>query len=224
MSLIQQFLSRSPYTRIVEHTNKVHEVVKLLKPLTEAWIAGDREKINELHHNLSALEYEADQIKDSIRKFLFTHYFLSANRELINIYLSQQDDVADTCQDFAVLLRIRNTPVHPELREPFLAYANKVIEMSELLLTAASELNLIAETGFTGKEAEKVLEICNKISEQEWESDKIERRVAEKFYSLEKELDPVTIMMYDKLNIKLGSIANNVEKVAKYLKLIIGNP
>ena len=222
MSLLAQFLGKNPFTKIVEHTRKVHECVKLLWGLTEAWAEGDRELINQLHHQMSQTEYEADQIKNEIRKFLFSHYFLSVNRELVSGYLSQQDDVADACEDFAVLLRIRNTPLHPELKEPFLNYVKKVIEMSENLLSAASELNLIAESAFSGKEAEKVMEISKQISEQEWEADKLERRVAEKFFSLEKELDPITIMMYDKINRKLGQIANNVEKVAKNLQLIIG--
>jgi len=222
MGILSQFLGRSPFTRVVEHTNKVHEIVKMLKPLAEAWVEGDHEKINQLHHQLSSYEYEADQVKNQVREFLFSHYFLSVNRDLLNNYLSYQDDIADTCQDFAVLLRIRKTPLHPELREPFLSYVQKIIEMSENLLNAASELNLIAESGFSGKEAEKVLEISKQISYQEWESDKIERRVAEKFFSLEKEIDPITIMMYDKINRKLGQIANSVEKVAKHLQLVIG--
>jgi len=67
-----------------------------------------------------------------------------------------------------------------------------------------------------------VLKISQEISEQEWEADKLERRVAEKFFSLESQLDPITIMMYDKINRKLGQIANNVEKVGKQLRLIIG--
>ncbi len=222
MSILSQLLGKNPFTKVVEHTKKVHECVKLLRELAEAWAEGDQERINELHHKMSQTEYEADQIKNEIRQFLFSHYFLSVNRELISNYLSQQDDVADTCEDFAVLLRIRKTPLHPEMKEPFLNYINKIIEMSENLLSAASELNLIAESAFTGKEAEKVLKISQEISEQEWEADKLERRVAEKFFSLESQLDPITIMMYDKINRKLGQIANNVEKVGKQLRLIIG--
>ena len=62
MSVIHKFVGKSPFSLIVKHTKKVHECVELVRPLTEAMFAGDREKIEALHHEMSGREHEADKL------------------------------------------------------------------------------------------------------------------------------------------------------------------
>jgi predicted phosphate transport protein (TIGR00153 family) len=217
-SLLGRLLGKSPFRQVVEHTKKVHECVKLIRPLAEALLEEDYEKIDQLHHQMAQTEYEADQIKNEIRTIFFKYYFLAVDRELLFRYLSSQDDVADAAEDFAVLLRLRKTSIHPELKQDFMELVDNVIEVSERMLAAAEELSLLVETAFGGKEAEKVMETIKRICEMEWHADKKARRFAEHFYSIEDQLDPITIMMYDKYVRKLGQVANSAEKVGKHLR------
>ena len=78
-----------------------------------------------------------------------------------------------------------------------------------------------AGTAFTGKEAKNVLTAIDEISQEEWKCDKLARKFALHFYSLEDQLDPITIMFLDKYCKTLGQVANNAEKTAKYLRLIV---
>jgi predicted phosphate transport protein (TIGR00153 family) len=162
-----------------------------------------------------------DQVKDEIRKILYGRLFIGMNRDALLRFLSAQDDVADRAQDFAVVLTLRQTRMHPELRDELLHFVYAVIETTETLLVAASELKVLAESAFTGKEAAATLETIKMLGEKEWNTDKLQRRFARHFYTLEPQLDPITVMMYDKYCRKLGKIANAAETAGKYLRAMI---
>lgn len=221
MSLLGQLFGKSPFAALVEHTKKVHECVELIRPLADALLEEDYEKIDVLHHEMSRLEHEADILKDEIRHQLSEHYMLSADPSDIRKYLASQDDVADAAEDFAVVLRLRKTRLHPELKEDFLAFVDKVIEVSGSLLDTAEELTTLAETAFTGAEAKRILESTKVVSEREWEADKLQRRFAMHYYQIEDQLDPITIMMYEKYCRTLSKAANKAEGVAKYMSNMI---
>ena len=223
MSLFGKLLGKTPFAALVEHTKKVHECVILIRPLAEALLAEEYEKIRDLQHEMSKLEHEADEMKHAIRKRVSDHIFFSVDRTDLQKFLSSQDDIADAAEDFAVVLRLRKTKIHPELEEVFMAFVDKVIEVSEELVTAGEELTLLAETGFSGVEAKSLLERVDKVSQLEWEADKCQRRFAEKYYGIEDKLDPVTIMMYDKYCRTLSKAANKAEGTAKRLRHMIEN-
>jgi len=76
MSIIQEMFGRSPFGALIQHTKKVHECVKQVKPLLEACIRQDYAGVRQLQDAVSKLEYEADQIKNEIREHLPRRYFL----------------------------------------------------------------------------------------------------------------------------------------------------
>jgi uncharacterized protein len=221
MTWLTDLIGKSPYGAIIEHTVKVMECVHMLEPAAQALIDEDYEKLDELHHQMSTSEHEADEIKNEIRKSLSGRVFLSVNRGVINGFLAAQDDVADRAEDFLVVLTLRETKMHPDLKEEFMGFVDKVICTAEGLLVLAQELKDLADTSFSGKEAEKFLNTIDCICENEWETDKLQRRFARHFYSLENEVDPITVFMYDKYCRKLGQVANAAEKAAKYMRIIV---
>ncbi len=222
MGIIERFLGPSPFSYLVEHARKVHECVKLIQPLVEALVNGDWERIDALHHELSRTEHEADQIKDQIRDRLSRMLLLSVGRLELMQFLGFQDDVADAAEDFAVVLRLRKTRVPEELRDDLLAFVEQVVNVSEHLLGLSEEISALAEAGFTGKEATRVLEEIEKIGQEEWKADKLQRRFAVHFYKLEDQVGPIDIFFFDKYCQTLSSIANAAERTAKYLRQIIG--
>jgi len=221
MSVLKRFFAPSPFIQLHEHSKKVHECVELLRPLTNALLAEDYEKIEELHDVMSKTEHEADQIKTKLRDRISKMYFLSVGRLELGQFLSYQDDVADAAEDFSVVLLLRKTKMPKELQEDFMAFVKQVIRVSEHLMNVAEKLSTLAGAAFTGDEAEEVLKSIEAIGQEEWEADRLERRFARHFYSMEKELDPVTISFLDKYCKTLSAVANNAEKTAKYLRLII---
>jgi predicted phosphate transport protein (TIGR00153 family) len=223
MSIVKKFFGTSPFGALAEHTKKVHECVKLLKPLCEAFIEGDHGKIETLHHEMSKTEHEADKIKNEIRVQISKVFLLSVGRHEILKFLSAQDDVADAAEDFAVVLRLRKTPFLDELREDFRALVDQVTIVSEHLLCVADDLAVLAEVGFEGEPAQRVLKTIEVISEEEWKADKMQRTFARHYYDIEDQLDPTTLVFYDRYCRTLGEVANSAEKCAKIMRsLIVG--
>ena len=221
MGILSKFFAPSPFVKLHEHTRKVHECVKLLRPLADALLAEDYEKIEELHRVMSKTEHEADQIKTKLRDEIARMYFLSVGKNELSQFLGYQDDVADAAEDFSVVLLLRRTKLPEELRANFLAFVEQVIRVSEQLLELAEKLTTLAEAGFAGQEAQDMLEAIYKIGQEEWEADHLEREFACHFYSMEDKLDPITIFFLDKYCKTLSVVSNNAEKTAKYLRLLI---
>ncbi len=221
MGVLDRFFAPSPFVKLHEHSKKVHECVELLHPLANALLAEDYEKIEELHNLMSKTEHEADQIKTKLRDNITKLYFLSVGRQELSQFLAYQDDVADAAEDFAVVLLLRKTKIPEELQADFLAFVKQVINVSEQLMALAEKLSTLAEAAFSGQEAQDVLKGVEKISEEEWKADRMERKFARHFYSMEDKLDPITIVFLDKYCKTLSIVANNAEKTAKYLRLII---
>jgi len=221
MGVLNKIFGQSPFVGLEEHSRKVHECVELLRPLANALLAEDYAKIEELQNLMSKTEHEADQIKTRLRDTIADMYFLSVGKHELSQFLAYQDDVADTAEDFSVVLTLRKTKLPEALKEDFMAFVEQVISVSEMMMAIAEKLSTLAEAAFTGKEAKEVLEAVETISEEEWKADRLERKFARHFYSMEKELDPITIIFLEKFCTILGAVANNAERTAKYLRLII---
>jgi predicted phosphate transport protein (TIGR00153 family) len=221
MGVLDRFFAPSPFIQLHEHAKKVHECVELIRPLTNALLAEDYEKIEELHNVMSKTEHEADEIKTELRDKLAKMYFLSVGQHELSRFLAYQDDIADAAEDYAVVLFLRKTKIPQELKADFVALVEQVISVSEQLMNLESEISTLVEAGFTGEEAENVLEGIKKIGEEEWKADRLERKFARRFYSMEDRLDPITIMFLDKYCKRLSAISNNAERTAKFLRVII---
>ncbi len=221
MSIIKELFGKSPFGAIVEHTKKVNECVKVVKPLLQATADEDYEEVHRLQDSASKLEYEADKIKNKIREQIPRRYFLAVDHEELDNFLRCQDKIADAVEDFAVILLIRNTKIHPKLKKDFFAFADQVLNVSNMLMTAAEELQNLAETSFGGAEARSVLQKIGGLGEEEWRADRMQRKLSRKIFDLESELDPVTISFYEKMLIALGTIANEAENTGDLLRQMI---
>jgi predicted phosphate transport protein (TIGR00153 family) len=221
MSLISELFGMSPFRALVEHSKKVHECVKLVKPLVQACIREDYEEIHRLQDQVSKLEYEADLVKHEIREHLTRRHFLPVARADLDRFLHCQDNIADAAQDLAVILFIRQTKIHPELVDEFAAFVDQVVLVTETLESAAEEMEGLADTAMDGAEAESVLKRVSGLGEGEWMADRMQRKLSQHIYRIEKELDPVTILFYEKILHALSSIANAAENTGDLLRAMI---
>lgn len=221
MKVLDKFFAPSPFVQLHEHSKKVHECVELLRPLTNALLEEDYERIEELHNVMSKTEHEADQIKTELRDRIAKMYFLSVGRLELSRFLAYQDDVADAAEDFAVVLLLRKTKLPEVLKPDFTAFVEQVISVSEHLMNLAERLSTLAEAAFSGEEAQEMLKDIEKIGQEEWQADRLERKFARHLYSIEDTVDPITIFFLDKYCNTLSAVSNTAEKTAKYLRLIV---
>jgi len=221
MNIIQELFGKSPFGPLVEHTKKVHECVEVIRPLMEALVNEDYDEIRRLQDRVSKLEYEADTIKHSVRDHLPRRYFMPVDRVDLERFISSQDNIADKAQDFAVILTLRKTKLHPHIMDKFFDFVDQIFQVTASLLTAAVELNNLAEASFSGAEAKTVLNLIKGLGEEEWKADRMARSLSKDIYSLEKELDPITIIFYEKMILALSAIANEAENAGDMLRLMI---
>jgi len=220
MASLLDVFGKSPFEPLVEHARKVHACVELVRPIADAILANDMPRLAELQHLVSKTEYEADLLKDRIRENLPPRYFLPVDREDMARFLAQMDRIADDAQDFAIVATFRRLDLPQEFHADFLALVDKVLEVSGSLLGLAEQVAILQKASFVGAQASDVLSRIHQVCHMEWESDKLGRKLARRYFG-ESPLDPLKIMILDKLCRALGGIANHAENVGKNLRLMI---
>jgi uncharacterized protein Yka (UPF0111/DUF47 family) len=93
--------------------------------------------------------------------------------------------------------------------------------VGQTLTDAADELEALAESSFGGAEAKSVLERISGLGEAEWMADRMQRRLSQHIYRIESELDPISILFYDKMLLALGEIANAADRTGDLLRTMI---
>jgi predicted phosphate transport protein (TIGR00153 family) len=136
-------------------------------------------------------------------------------------FISSQDKIADKAEDFAVILTLRNTKMHPAIIDKFFGFLEQIFQVTGTLLGAAVELKNLAEVSFSGAEARHVLDILQGLNEEEWKADRLARSLSRDIYRLEGEVDPITIIFYEKMLLTLGDIANEAENAGDMLRTMI---
>ena len=137
--------------------------------------------------------------------------------------LSAQDDIADSVEDLAVLLRIKKLETPDTLREPLEDLVDHVMKTANMACDLICELDTLLEASFGGAEAEKVEKMTAELGTAEWEADRKQFLIAQKLFSLDDEIKPADLLLWNEVIKNLGSVADESEKVGKILRLFISN-
>jgi predicted phosphate transport protein (TIGR00153 family) len=221
MSIISKLFGKSPFEPLYQHMMKVKECVDLVRPLMDAFIKGEDKEVKEVASKIFKAEHDADMVKKDIRNNLPKSIFLPVARGDLLSFLKEQDNIADSAEDLAVLLTMRKTVVPEELKDELRDFVEKVIETYEVAMTVSSEIKVLAETSFTGVEAHKVMDLIENLKLKEWEADKAQMEAAKKMFSIEKKLDPVSVMMWMHIFNELGTLANHAENAGDRMRMML---
>lgn len=223
MSIISKLFGKSPFEPLYQHMVKVKECVDLVRPLMDALLQGETKKVKEIAKKIFKAEHYADMVKKDIRSQLPKSIFLPVARGDLLRFLKEQDNIADSAEDLAVLLTLRKTTVPEEMKEDLKDFVDKVLETYEMAMIVSSEIKLLAETSFGGAEAHKVTELIEQIKVKEWEADKAQMNTAKKLFSIEEKLDPVSVVMWMKILKELGTLANHAENAGDQMRMMLHN-
>lgn len=221
MNIISRLFGKSPFEPLYQHMLKVKECVDLTGPLIDALIAGDRKKLEEIAEKIFKAEHDSDLVKKEIRNNLPRGIFLPVDRGDILSFLKEQDKIADSAEDLAVLVTLREMKVPDELKDELKDLVDKVLLTGETAMRVSSEIKILAETSFGGSEAKKVMDIIEQLKTEEHETDMAQIRLAKKLFSIEKKLDPVSVMMWMQIFRELGMLANHAENVGDRLRVML---
>lgn len=221
MSIISKLFGKSPFEPLYQHMCKVKQCVDLIPPLMHAFIEEDFDKITKITKRIFKAEHEADLMKKEIRINLPKGILLPVARGDILRFLKEQDNIADASEDLAGLLAMRRMKVPTELKKELQHLVDEVLEAFDLTMKVSSEIKLLAETSFGGVEAQKVMEMIEKIKVKEWEADKAQMKAAQKMFSIEDQLDPVSVMMWMQIFRELGNLANHAENTGDQMRVML---
>jgi hypothetical protein len=221
MSIISKLFGKSPFEPLYQHMVKVKECVDLVRPLMDAVLQGETKKVKEIAKKIFKAEHYADMVKKDIRSHLPKSIFLPVARGDLLRFLKEQDNIADSAEDLAVLLTLRKTIVPEEMKEDLKDFVSKVLETYEMAMIVSSEIKLLAETSFGGAEAHKVTELIEQIKVKEWEADKAQMKTAKKLFSIEEKLDPVSVVMWMNILKELGTLANHAENAGDQMRVML---
>jgi len=223
MSIISKLFGKSPFEPLHQHMLKVKECVDLIRPLVDALLKEEGEKVEEYAKKIADAEHEADLVKKEIRKNLPKGLFLPVARGDILRFLKEQDNIADSAEDFAVLITLRKTKLPDELKEDLKEFVDEVLETFNMAVKVSNEINILAETSFGGAEAEKVVDLIENLKTKEWEADKAQMKTARKMFSLEGKMDPVSVIMWMHIFKELGNLANHSENAGDQIRIMLHN-
>jgi len=221
MSIISKLFGKSPFEPLYQHMVKVKECVDLVRPLMDAVLQGETKKVKEIAKKIFKAEHYADMVKKDIRGHLPKSIFLPVARGDLLRFLKEQDNIADSAEDLAVLLTLRKTTVPEEMKEDLKDFVNKVLETYEMAMIVSSEIKVLAETSFGGAEAHKVTELIEQVKVKEWEADKAQMKTAKKLFSIEEKLDPVSVVMWMNILKELGTLANHAENAGDQMRVML---
>lgn len=221
MRSIAGLFGRSPFKPLERHMDKVKECLKEVPPLFDAVYDGDFERVKVISEKILKLEHEADELKDTIRSQLPHSLFLPVDRRDFLGLLSAQDDIADAVEDLSIVLRFKTFEMPEGIRPILLELVNKVTAIGDASYKIVQELDNLMEVSFGGPEADMVEKMIGELGTMEWESDKLQFKIAKKIFALEDDLSKGDFYVILEIVRKLGMVADKSEKVGKILHMFI---
>ncbi len=133
LSLIKTLFKESPFEPLRYHMKTVMECVAFVRPMFEAVRDERRQDLLDLTKKVFKMEHLADIIKDEIRQTIPKRFFLPVYRGDLLGYLKLQDDMADSVEDLAVLLTLKELSLPRPLVDPTFEYVTKPLRFHGLL-------------------------------------------------------------------------------------------
>ena len=212
---------RSPFKPMQQHIGVVARCAAQVPELFEALSAGDQERVVAIKDQIYELEQQADDIKNELRAHLPKSLLLPVDRRDLLEVLDVQDSIADTAQDIAGLLFERPMEVPENLREPLLALTRRCVDACDHAVMIIGELDELVETGFRGRESDRVSEMVAELNKIETDTDDMGTELVRQLFAQEDQMNPVSVMFWYQLIQWIGDLADYAEKVGNRLRLLL---
>ena len=219
MAMMGNLFGRSPIRPMQKHMHAAVACARMVVPLVEAMSSGGADELPGLRSEIDGLEHEADHLKHEIRSHLPRRLMLAVERRDLLEILDFQDSIADATQDVAELADQRSMLVPESMKASFRELAQRVVDASEQAEKIIDELDELVETGFLGREVERVERMITELSLVESDTDTLAETLQRQLFALEDELGVGTFFWWQLINL-LASIADYAERVGNRLRLL----
>jgi predicted phosphate transport protein (TIGR00153 family) len=132
-----------------------------------------------------------------------------------------QDELADTAEDLAVQLTIKQLSMPATLAEDILGYVGQAVKVCQQLYDAVAHLKDLEESDFGGPLGERILQLVSQAEHEEWVADKMQYKLAQKLFALDDELKATDIFLWSQIFQNVGQLANHADKTAERLRRML---
>lgn len=214
-------LRGSPFKPIQEHMRVVFSCVCLIPPLFDAVYREDNTQVFEFATQIKELETKADKLKSTFRLNMPKSLFLPVDRKDLLSLIGDQDKIADTAEDIGKTFLFREMVVPEQLKPLLDELLEGTIEIAAAAKEMIEQLDELLEVGFAGRELDKVSKMIAGVRRSEHNIDGIMHRIKQKLFSLEKDLDAVSVIFWYQIIDLLGLISDQSENLADRLLLFL---
>lgn len=221
LGTILNLFGRSPFASLQAHMEKVSVCVHLLPELFAALERRDFAAVESFSAKIADIEHQADLTKNDIRNHLPKSLVLPIARGHLLEILNAQDKIADSAEDVAVLVTLKQLELLPAFKGEFNEFLQKNIETFEGARRIIKEMHDLLESSFGGLEAEKVRTMVEEVSFKEHEVDIIQRLLLKKIFQAENEMTYTTFHLWQKICEAVASISNLSENLAFRVRMTL---
>ena len=219
MAMIGNLFGRSPIRPMQKHMHAAVACARMVVPLVDAMTSGDADALPGLRSEIDRLEHKADHLKHEIRSHLPRRLMLAIERRDLLEILDFQDSIADATQDVAELADQRSMLVPESMKTTFRELAQRVVDACEQAEKIIDELDELLETGFLGREVERVEAMITELSLVESHTDTLAEALQRQLFALEDELGVGTFFWWQLIN-RVASMADYAERVGNRMRLL----
>jgi uncharacterized protein len=216
---LSKLFRESPFERLLAHAETVRSGGPAFRKAIQCYLASECGDFERLHNEITAIEDNADKIKQNIRAHLPKGIWMPVDKFQFLWYLREEDKVMDSMQDALHWLSYRTTSVPDSLVEDLdlmLDQALQVIEQLPLMVTGAIHyFRTHSET-----QREEVKQIIHTLRQMEAESDRIERKLKSDIFSLTVS-DPSTTFHLIRFVEYIGEISNHAENAGDMMRAMV---
>ncbi len=219
--MLWDLISKNPFSSLKEHMKKTQICVQKTKLMFDALFAKKQDGVKAFAIEISRIEHECDIIKQEIRIMVTKSIFLPIERRDLLQVLSNMDDIADSAEDLGVLLTMRWMELPDALLVPFKEFLEKTYIVVDESAKVIFALDRLLEAGFSGPDAQEVIERIGQIDRLEHEADKSQDRLGKKLFEVEDKFCPASLIMWIKIIDKIGNLSNCSERMMSHIRLML---
>lgn len=223
MGLISELFDKSPFEPLRHHMDQVRRCVDLIRPMFKAIRSEAFDDLASITQQVFKAEHAADTIKDKIRQEIPRSFFLPVYRGDLLGYLKLQDDMADSVEDIAFLLTLKRLKLPAKLGDESAAYVDTILAVCDRCYEMNDHIRELAEKGFHADQANGVFEMIKSVEKAEWEADKAQYAISKSLFALEDEIKTTDLMLWWRVFLVLGQLANAAENTADRLRRMLSH-
>lgn len=221
MSPLFNLFGQSPFKPLQEHMRVVVRCADEVPGLFEALHAKDFDRLEEMRERIFQCEHQADEIKNQLRAHLPKSMFMPVDRRDLLEILDLQDSIADTAQDIAGMLVVRQLVLPDPMRRPLMGLTKRCVDACHQLAKIMEELDELVETGFRGPESDKVMDMIAELNRIESDTDVRAIETMRVLFAHEEEIGAVSTIMWDRVIHWIGDLANYSERAGNRHRLLL---